>query len=60
MRQFITTNELAELCRTSPETVRYWRHIGEGPKGIRIGRRVLYDLADVEAWLQKAGADTPS
>lgn len=48
---FMTTNEVADLVRTSPETVRYWRHIGTGPKSFKVGRRVLYDSADVDSWL---------
>ena len=48
---YMTTNDIAELLRTSPETVRYWRHIGTGPKSFKVGRRVLYDSADVTAWL---------
>lgn len=47
----ITTAELAELVRTSEETVRYWRHIGKGPRGAKVGRRVLYERAEVEKWL---------
>ena len=47
----MTTNEVAELVRTSPETVRYWRHVGTGPKSFKVGRRVLYEAADVTAWL---------
>ncbi len=51
---YLTTTEIAELLRTPVETVRYWRHIGKGPKSFKVGRRVLYALEDVEAFL--AGA----
>jgi DNA-binding transcriptional MerR regulator len=51
MSKYLTTSEVADLCRTSPETVRYWRHIGTGPISFKVGRRVLYDVADVEQWL---------
>ena len=51
MTTYMTTNEVAELVRTSPETVRYWRHVGTGPKSFKVGRRVLYDAADVTTWL---------
>lgn len=50
----LTTNEVADLVRTSPETVRYWRHVGKGPRSWKAGgRRVLYRREDVEAWLQE-------
>jgi hypothetical protein len=48
---YITTHELADLARTSPATVRYWRHIGKGPIGFRLGRKVLYERAEAEAWI---------
>jgi len=51
MSTYMTTAEVAELVRTSAETVRYWRHIGRGPKNFKVGRRVLYATLDVEEWL---------
>ena len=51
MTRFMTTEEVATELRTSPETVRYWRHQGTGPRAVKIGRRVLYALDDVEAWI---------
>jgi len=53
MRNLIT-EEVAERFRTSPETVRYWRHIGKGPKSFKVGRRVLYAEEEVERWLEEA------
>jgi len=50
VESLLTTNELAELYRTSPATVRYWRHIGYGPKGRKVGRRVLYEHSEVESF----------
>jgi excisionase family DNA binding protein len=50
--RLLTTEEVAERFRTSPSTVRYWRHIGNGPAGFRVGRRVLYDEAECDRWWQ--------
>lgn len=47
---YMTTAEVAELFRTSPETVRYWRTMGTGPKSVKIGKRILYDRSEVERW----------
>lgn len=50
----MTTEEVATLARTSPETVRYWRHVGKGPKSFKVGRRVLYDRSDIIEWIESA------
>jgi hypothetical protein len=49
--KLITSAEVAEKARTSPSTVRYWRHIGYGPTGFLCGRRVLYEEIEVDRWL---------
>jgi predicted DNA-binding transcriptional regulator AlpA len=50
----LTGAEVAAMFRTSPETVRYWRHIGKGPRSFKVGRRVLYRESDVMAWADAA------
>ncbi len=50
MERLLTTNEVADLYRTSPATVRYWRHIGYGPIGRKVGRRVLYERSELESF----------
>lgn len=50
----MTTAEVSEALRTPESTVRYWRHVGWGPRSFNIGpRRVMYRRADVEAWLNR-------
>lgn len=49
--QLITSAEFAERARTGSSTVRYWRTIDYGPPSFKVGRRVLYDLEQVESWL---------
>lgn len=46
---FLTTLELAERWRVSPRTIEDWRRRQRPPHPVRIGRRVLYRLTDVEA-----------
>jgi excisionase family DNA binding protein len=48
---YVTTEELAKELRTSPETIRFWRHIGKGPASFKAGRRVLYAREDIDAWI---------
>ncbi|WP_342742254.1 helix-turn-helix domain-containing protein [Geodermatophilus nigrescens] len=47
----MTLAETAAYLRTPVATLRYWRHLGEGPAGFRLGRRVMFKRADVDAWL---------
>ena len=53
LAEYLTTDDVAGLCRTKAATVRYWRSIGTGPKGVRVGRRVLYRASDVQTWLDR-------
>jgi hypothetical protein len=52
--KYLTTEDLADLLRTSPETIRYWRHIGHGPISFKVGRRVLYAQSDVDDFVTAA------
>ncbi|MGI5325527.1 helix-turn-helix transcriptional regulator [Actinomadura nitritigenes] len=54
---YLTTAEVANRYRTEPSTVRYWRHIGDGPKGVKIGRRILYRLSECERWEREREAE---
>ena len=56
MVKYLTTAEVAELLRAPVETVRFWRHVGKGPASFKVGRRVLYELVDVDAWIAQAKA----
>ena len=40
--ELLTITEAAELLRAPVATLRYWRHLGTGPRSFRLGRRVLY------------------
>lgn len=47
---YLTNNEAAAFLRLSPRTLEKQRVIGGGPRFRKFGRRVLYALADLEAW----------
>jgi len=53
---WLTTDEVAQRYRTASSTVRYWRHAGIGPKGVLIGRRVLYRESELRRWEQEQEA----
>lgn len=55
----LTTAEVALITRAPVSTVRYWRHLGTGPRSFRLGRRVVYRRHEVEQWLrERETADT--
>jgi prophage regulatory protein len=43
--------EVSERLGVPDSTLRYWRHLGEGPEYMKVGRRVRYERASVDAWL---------
>ncbi len=47
----LTLDEAAAVLRTPVATLRYWRHLGIGPAGFRLGRRVMYRRDDLDEWV---------
>jgi hypothetical protein len=50
MTSHIDQGGLATRWRVSPRTLEQWRWQGRGPRFLKIGGRVVYRLADVEAF----------
>jgi excisionase family DNA binding protein len=51
MRTYLTTEKLAEFLNISVQTLNKWRWEGKGPRFVKLGSRVVYDQADVEAYM---------
>ena len=45
---YMTIDEVATRDRSTVATVRYWRHTGYGPRGKKVGTRVLYPMSEIE------------
>ncbi len=56
--ELLTITEAAELLRAPVATLRYWRHLGTGPRSFRLGRRVLYRRDDLHDWIAQQRAET--
>ena len=58
--ELLTIAEAARLLRAPVATLRYWRHLGTGPRSFRLGRRVVYRRDDLHTWIgaQRRKADT--
>ncbi len=55
---YLTIREVAQWYRTTEGTVRYWRHCGTGPMGVKLGTRVLYPVAEVVRFDRQLAAGT--
>jgi hypothetical protein len=47
----LTLQEACRFLRIPEGTLRYWRHLGSGPRSFKIGRHVRYWRADLILWL---------
>lgn len=54
LRSALLQREAAEMLGVTPKTLRAWLHSGYGPQPVRDGSRLLYDRAELSAFL--AGA----
>ena len=51
---YLTTDEVAEILRVKPQTLRAWRCARRGPRSFAAGGRVLYAKSDVLAFVEAA------
>jgi predicted DNA-binding transcriptional regulator AlpA len=51
--ELLTMREVAAVVRVPVATLRYWRHLGYGPRSFRIGRSVRYWRTEVLHWLEQ-------
>jgi predicted DNA-binding transcriptional regulator AlpA len=49
--QKLSAPEAARYLGLSPSTLSKRRVFGGGPKYLKLGRRVVYDTRDLDAWL---------
>jgi len=57
--RLVSTKELSKMWDMPESTLRYWRCAGVGPTYVKLGGRIKYDLADVEAYV-RANKQKPS
>lgn len=49
--RYLNTKQAARYVGLSPCTLNRMRVTGEGPRYAKAGRRVVYDRADLDAWI---------
>lgn len=50
----MTIQEVSELTSIPVATLRYWRHKGLGPKGAKLGGKLMFRRDDVDEWVNQA------
>ncbi|WP_434733093.1 helix-turn-helix domain-containing protein [Rhizobium sp. YTUHZ044] len=58
--RFVRTPEAARLLDLSPRTLEKHRCEGTGPIYRKLGGRVVYSVADLEAWVEAAARHSTS
>ena len=58
--ELLTIAEVATIVRAPVATLRYWRHLGTGPRGFRVGRSVRYWHQDVLDWPRQSAHAGPN
>ena len=58
--RFLANREAAAFLNLSPRTLEKLRVIGGGPRFRKFGRRVVYAMANLEAWANARGCDSTS
>ena len=48
----LDTGEAAAYLHLSPRTLERYRVTGEGPRFLKLGRRVLYRRDDLDTWIE--------
>lgn len=51
MRTYLGEDDAANYARVSSKYLRKLRCVGGGPLYVKCGRRVVYEQADLDAWL---------
>ena len=50
-RSYLDTNAISDFSTIPVKTLELYRRTGNGPEYIRIGKRVVYELSVVIAWM---------
>ena len=53
MNHKVNDVEAAKIMGLATQTLRNWRHLRKGPKYIKQGSSIRYDLLDISEWCKK-------
>lgn len=55
--EFWSEEETAAFCRVKRNTLRAWSSLRKGPPRIKVGRKALYRVASLKAWMEQHEID---
>ena len=58
--QLLTESEAAEFLRLKPKTLSRWRWAGTGPRFLKVGGAVRYELAALEGFIEESRRNSTS
>ena len=50
--ELLTLDDVAQILKTSENTVRWWRQTGTGPEFFKIGRRLYTTVGDLRRFIR--------
>ena len=53
VKRYLTASEAAEILRTSTGTLANRRMRGVGPRFLKFKKKILYDVHDLEDWMER-------
>lgn len=51
LKEYLTPGEAGRFVGVAMQTLARWRCDGSGPQFIRVGRKIMYAVADLTAWM---------
>lgn len=51
--ELLNLDEVAIILTVSPNTVRWWRQVGDGPEFFKIGRRLYCTVGDLRRFIRE-------
>lgn len=58
MERLLTFADISEQTGIPEATLRYWRHLDQGPESFRIGRRVYVPESKYQEWYEEMTKST--
>ena len=52
-RRYISQRRVAAILGCAPRTLQRWRTEGKGPPSTKIGRKVYYELNELQIWMDR-------